>query len=492
MHVDAAYGGFFHLTERGRERFRGIERADSITLDPHKGMFLPYGTGSLVVRDGAALRDAHFVGAEYLQDRAPEAELPNWNEYSPELSRDHRGFRVWLPLVLHGVGAFRQALDEKLDLAEHLYAALAEIPADRAPLAAAAVGGAVPAPGRDRRRGPGVPRADQRARACVPVQHDDRGPPHHPRVHREPPHPSRPDRRGDRDHPYGREEADMPEMPEVQALAERVGETVGGATLDGFDLLQFSSLKTVTPRPAEFVGRRLEEVARRGKFLILDYAGRRSDARASLAGRPARHRGAAEVDEAEGLRRPVPLRRPTVAPRQGVREGAEGGRVVARGRRRGAARGARPRGAVRGGVGALPREHGRAPGPHDPAGPADRCRRRTRVLRRRAPPRPALSVRRAREAGHRGTGTARHRPPRDPHRRARGGAAPQRRSPDEARRSLHRPWALGSAVPPLRRRPPSRLLRVPRGHATARTARPAARFWPTGVCRVSSASVRRA
>jgi formamidopyrimidine-DNA glycosylase len=65
----------------------------------------------------------------------------------------------------------------------------------------------------------------------------------------------------------------MPEMPEVQALAERVGETVAGATLEGFDLLQFSSLKTVTPRPGEFVGRRLEEVTRRGKFLIFDYAG---------------------------------------------------------------------------------------------------------------------------------------------------------------------------------------------------------------------------
>ena len=128
MHVDAAYGGFFQLTERGRERFHGIERADSITLDPHKGLFLPYGTGSLIVRDGAALRDAHYVGAEYLQDRAPEAELPNWNEYSPELSRDHRGFRVWLPLVLHGVGAFRSALDEKLDLAQHLAGALGEMP----------------------------------------------------------------------------------------------------------------------------------------------------------------------------------------------------------------------------------------------------------------------------------------------------------------------------------------------------------------------------
>jgi formamidopyrimidine-DNA glycosylase len=63
----------------------------------------------------------------------------------------------------------------------------------------------------------------------------------------------------------------MPEMPEVQALAERVGETVAGATLDSFDLLQFSSLKTVTPRPAELVGRRLEGVGRRGKYLVLDF-----------------------------------------------------------------------------------------------------------------------------------------------------------------------------------------------------------------------------
>jgi aromatic-L-amino-acid decarboxylase len=135
MHVDAAYGGFFQLTERGRERFAGIERADSITLDPHKGLFLPYGTGSLVVRNGAPLRDAHFVGAEYLQDRLPEAELPNWNEYSAELSRDHRGLRVWMPLVLHGVRAFREALDEKLDLTEHLYTALSETPGIEVPWA---------------------------------------------------------------------------------------------------------------------------------------------------------------------------------------------------------------------------------------------------------------------------------------------------------------------------------------------------------------------
>jgi aromatic-L-amino-acid decarboxylase len=128
MHVDAAYGGFFVLTERGRERFRGIERADSVTLDPHKGLFLPYGTGALVVRDGENLREAHYEGAAYLQDLAPAGELPNYSEYSAELSRDWRGLRVWLPLRLHGVGAFREALDEKLDLAEVLYEGLKGVP----------------------------------------------------------------------------------------------------------------------------------------------------------------------------------------------------------------------------------------------------------------------------------------------------------------------------------------------------------------------------
>jgi aromatic-L-amino-acid/L-tryptophan decarboxylase len=121
MHVDAAYGGPFQLTDRGREAFSGIERADSITLDPHKAMFLPYGTGALLVRDGSRLREAHSVHAEYLQDLAEEEEIPNFTDYSPELSRDFRGLRLWLPIKLHGLRAFREALDEKLDLTRFLY-----------------------------------------------------------------------------------------------------------------------------------------------------------------------------------------------------------------------------------------------------------------------------------------------------------------------------------------------------------------------------------
>ncbi|MFN2526457.1 MAG: aspartate aminotransferase family protein [Actinomycetota bacterium] len=128
FHIDAAYGGFFHLTQRGQGLFRGIERADSITLDPHKGMFLPYGTGCLLVREGHRLRDAHHIQADYLQDLAGEEDIPNFSEYSPELSRDFRGLRVWLPLKLHGARAFRAALDEKLDLAQQLYRGLREVP----------------------------------------------------------------------------------------------------------------------------------------------------------------------------------------------------------------------------------------------------------------------------------------------------------------------------------------------------------------------------
>ena len=128
LHVDAAYGGFFMLTAQGRERMAGIERADSVTLDPHKGLFLPFGTGSLVVRDGAALKRAHSVQAHYLPATQDDADLINFYELSPELSRDFRGLRVWLPLKMHGLGPFRQALEEKLALTRWATAELHSIP----------------------------------------------------------------------------------------------------------------------------------------------------------------------------------------------------------------------------------------------------------------------------------------------------------------------------------------------------------------------------
>jgi aromatic-L-amino-acid decarboxylase len=128
LHVDAAYGGFFALTERGRRMMRGIDRADSVTLDPHKALFLPYGNGSLLVRDGEELRRAHTVHADYMPPMQQNPDLVDFCLYSPELSRDFRGLRVWLPFKLHGAGAFRRALDEKLDLAEWATEELRKIP----------------------------------------------------------------------------------------------------------------------------------------------------------------------------------------------------------------------------------------------------------------------------------------------------------------------------------------------------------------------------
>ncbi len=131
LHVDAAYGGFFTLTERGRKALAGIERADSITLDPHKGLFLPYGNGSLLVQDAGTLRRAHTVHADYMPAMQDDPELVDFCDVSPELSRDFRGLRVWLPFKMHGADAFRRALDEKLDLARWAASELAAIPGIR-------------------------------------------------------------------------------------------------------------------------------------------------------------------------------------------------------------------------------------------------------------------------------------------------------------------------------------------------------------------------
>ena len=117
FHVDGAYGGAFQLTERGRRLLRGAERADSITLDPHKSMFLPFGTGVLLVRDEGRLRAAHAGGGDYLQDLDRDSGT-DFADLGQELTRSFRGLRLWLPLHLHGVAAFRRELDEKLDLGD--------------------------------------------------------------------------------------------------------------------------------------------------------------------------------------------------------------------------------------------------------------------------------------------------------------------------------------------------------------------------------------
>ena len=119
LHVDGAYGAFFMLTAQGKEKLKGIEQADSIILDPHKGMFLPYGSGIVLIKNIKHLAAAHSYTANYMRDAHIDGQYSPSN-LSPELSKHFRGLRLWLPLKLYGEQAFSDYLTEKLQLATYL------------------------------------------------------------------------------------------------------------------------------------------------------------------------------------------------------------------------------------------------------------------------------------------------------------------------------------------------------------------------------------
>jgi len=125
FHVDGAYGGLFALCDR--VRLRGIEQADSVALDPHKTLFLPYGTGAALVRDGKLLQEAFSASADYIRPLGESEVGPSPADLSPELTRHFRAMRLWLPLQIAGVAAFRAAQAEKLALARYFHARLSQI-----------------------------------------------------------------------------------------------------------------------------------------------------------------------------------------------------------------------------------------------------------------------------------------------------------------------------------------------------------------------------
>ncbi|MBV6417335.1 MAG: L-2,4-diaminobutyrate decarboxylase [Steroidobacteraceae bacterium] len=127
-HVDGAYGASFHLCPELRPLLAGLPEADSLTLDPHKGLFLPYGTGALLVRDGEALRAAHSETASYMPANREGAEFYDPHQYGPDLSRDFKGLRVWLAFKLYGAARYRAALAEKRRLALDAAARIAALP----------------------------------------------------------------------------------------------------------------------------------------------------------------------------------------------------------------------------------------------------------------------------------------------------------------------------------------------------------------------------
>ena len=107
LHVDAAYGGFAIVTEKGKRLLRGIERADSIGLDAHKWFFQPYEAGSLMVKDIRTLERAFAVKHDVLQDTIWGANHPNFSDRGLQLSRSVRALKVWVSIQTFGMAAFR-------------------------------------------------------------------------------------------------------------------------------------------------------------------------------------------------------------------------------------------------------------------------------------------------------------------------------------------------------------------------------------------------
>ncbi|MDF1672284.1 MAG: aminotransferase class V-fold PLP-dependent enzyme [Vicingaceae bacterium] len=125
-HIDGAYGGFFILCESKKELFKGIEKADSLVIDPHKGLFLPYGIGAVLVKDKESVFHSHHYTANYMQDAHENGQI-NPADVSPELTKHFRGLRMWLPLNLHGIDPFIACLNEKLLLTTYFREELKKI-----------------------------------------------------------------------------------------------------------------------------------------------------------------------------------------------------------------------------------------------------------------------------------------------------------------------------------------------------------------------------
>ena len=133
FHVDAAYGGFFLLVQNLKEKFKGIERSDSIAIDPHKGLFLSYGLGAVLIKDVRAQFESHYYKAGYMQDTLNANEELSPADLSPELTKHFRGLRLWLSLHLFGVKPFRACLEEKYLLCQYFYQEISKLGFERGP-----------------------------------------------------------------------------------------------------------------------------------------------------------------------------------------------------------------------------------------------------------------------------------------------------------------------------------------------------------------------
>lgn len=119
LHVDGAYGGPVALTGEGRAAMTGIERADSLVLDPHKWLFQPVDAGCVFIRRPGTLLETFSVDPEYLTDVTARTGPGDYRNRSPEMTRRARAVKLWLTFTVYGLDSIRAAISTCLDLARY-------------------------------------------------------------------------------------------------------------------------------------------------------------------------------------------------------------------------------------------------------------------------------------------------------------------------------------------------------------------------------------
>jgi aromatic-L-amino-acid/L-tryptophan decarboxylase len=121
FHADGACGAVGAMLPEKKEMYKGLDRADSVTLDPHKWLFIPYECGCLLVREPEKLRRAFSLSASYLRGTLPtEYTGLDYFEYGPQMSRGFRALKVWMTLRHYGVDGYRKLLRQGIRCAERL------------------------------------------------------------------------------------------------------------------------------------------------------------------------------------------------------------------------------------------------------------------------------------------------------------------------------------------------------------------------------------
>lgn len=119
-HIDGAYGGLLGSQPSLKEKYKGIERADSLAVDFHKWLYQTFEGGCLLVRDWDHLKRAYFKVASYLDARLEEAGRVNFNEHYFQLSRNAKALKIWMSLKAYGINAIQDMIQKDVDLAKYL------------------------------------------------------------------------------------------------------------------------------------------------------------------------------------------------------------------------------------------------------------------------------------------------------------------------------------------------------------------------------------